>query len=350
MSIYEELLEPDKLQIVCMKDVEPEDLQFLWSPYIPASKITSIQGDPGCGKTMLTLYLAACVSSGRPFPGEESGRPPAPVLYQTAEDGYADTIHHRLTKMGANMANIHYINEMDKPLTLTDERLPKAMEELHPMLLVIDPLQAYLGAGVDMNRANQVRSVLSPVVQLAAQYKCTVILIMHLNKANVKPIYKGIGSVDFGGCVRSILMMGNNPQDPSQKVLSHVKHNLTAPGDSIALHIDTDTFIVFDGFCDLDAEQILGPTYKKGRSEEGKSIAFLKTYFKDIPYAESSEILAAAAKAGISERTLSRAKQTLKMKGVSLGFHPKTHWWLLPDVDVAEFKKNQKGAVSESPS
>lgn len=350
MSIYEELLEPAMPQTICLNDVKAENVPFLWFPYIPANKITSIQGDPGCGKTMFALHFAARVSNGRPFPGEESGQPPGRVLYQTAEDGYADTIRPRLEKMGANMENIYFIDESKAPLTLTDERLPKTMEEVRPTLLVLDPLQAYLGAGVDMHRANQVRPVLTNLVKLAEQYNCAIILIMHLNKANVKAIHKGLGSVDFSGAVRSILMMGNNPQDSSQKILAHVKHNLTAPGASIAFHIDADTFIVFDGFCDLDAEQILGPARRKGRSEENKAIAFLRSYFKDILYAESSAILKAAAEAGISERTLNRAKQSLKMKGVSLGFHPKTHWWLLPEVDVAEFKKNQKGVVSESSS
>ena len=113
----------NELKLISMEDIQAEEVKWLWRPYIPRGKITIIQGDPGDGKTTLALALAALVSKGQPMPGCDDAAPPMNVLYQTAEDGLADTIKPRLTTMDADCSRILVIDESEKSLTFNDERL-----------------------------------------------------------------------------------------------------------------------------------------------------------------------------------------------------------------------------------
>ena len=344
MSIYEELVEPEDLSLICFADVQPQEVHFLSEPYLPAGKITLLQGDPGGGKTMFCMLLAACISTGRPFPWEnKTERQPSPVLIQTAEDGIEDTIHPRLALMGANFDNVYYINDRSNPLTLMDQRLARVMKQLHPALVIIDPLQAFLGANVDMHRANQVRPVLSHVGDLAQDNNCTVLMVMHLNKGGGKVLYRGLGSIDFNGAARSVLILGRNPRNAEQVIVTHAKCNLAPLGESLAFHIESQSGIDFDGFSDLEADQIVESVRRKGAGKAKDAVTFLTSLIDEHPYAELSDIRLSAAQAGITRRTLDRAKAQLGLTDVTVGFDPKTTWWLAPDIDVDDFKKMQKG-------
>lgn len=123
-----------ELKLINMEEVVTKEVSWLWYPYIPYGKITVIEGDPGEGKTTLVLKLAAMLSNGLPLPCDVD-RPyePIHIIYQTAEDGIDDTI---------------------KP------RLEQAIIETKAKLIILDPIQAYIGATVDMHRANEIRPVL----------------------------------------------------------------------------------------------------------------------------------------------------------------------------------------------
>jgi RecA/RadA recombinase len=139
------------LKIITMRDVETEQVQFLWEPYIPRGKITIVQGAPGDGKTTMMLAIAAAVTNGDALPGGV-GAAPASVIFQTAEDGLADTIKPRLEQLGADCGRVHVIDEGEQSLSLADERIEQAIVKMDAKLLIIDPLQAYLG-GSDMYSA-----------------------------------------------------------------------------------------------------------------------------------------------------------------------------------------------------
>ena len=145
--------EENKLQIRKLSEVELQKVNWLWYPYIPYGKITIIQGDPGEGKTTLALRLAAACSTGQALPGMKIIEP-FNVIYQTAEDGLGDTIKPRLMEAGADQDRVLNIAEDTNSLTLLDERIEAAIVQTGAKLMILDPIQGYLGGKVDMNRAN----------------------------------------------------------------------------------------------------------------------------------------------------------------------------------------------------
>ena len=153
-----------ELKLIHMEDVISKEVSWLWYPYIPFGKITVIEGDPGEGKTTLILKIAALLSKGLPLPCmDDIPYEPMAVIYQTAEDGLEDTIKPRLEQAGADCSKIRVIDESEKELTMSDERLEQAIIETQAKLIILDPIQAYIGATVDMHRANEIRPVLAPV-------------------------------------------------------------------------------------------------------------------------------------------------------------------------------------------
>jgi predicted ATP-dependent serine protease len=181
-----------------MSDVRAEEVKWIWYPYIPRGKVTIIQGDPGEGKTTFMLEVISLLTRGEALPECDSALPPMNIIYQTAEDGLADTIRPRLDKSGADCSKVLVIDEAEKELTLCDERLEAAVRKTGAGLIVLDPLQAYLGCEVDMHRANEVRPIFKQLCQMAERTSCAVILIGHMNKAQgLKASCRGLGSIDF---------------------------------------------------------------------------------------------------------------------------------------------------------
>ena len=187
-----------ELKMIRMSEVQSQEIEWLWYPFIPYGKLTIIQGDPGDGKTTMVLNLAAKLSKGEALDENMKVTEPVNVIYQTAEDGLADTVKPRLELAGADCERIIVIDESDKSLSMVDERLEEAIVRTGARLLILDPIQAYLGGGMDMNRANEARDMTKKLGALAEKTKCAIILIGHMNKASGnKAAYRGVGSIDF---------------------------------------------------------------------------------------------------------------------------------------------------------
>ncbi|MDI6871232.1 MAG: AAA family ATPase [Bacillota bacterium] len=307
--------------LVRLADVEPQAVSWLWEPYIPKGKPTILEGDPAVGKTWLALTLAAIVSRGDPFPGPDGvpreRRKPASVVYLSAEDGLADTLRPRLDAAGADVSRVWALTGQmaegeEKSITLADLGvLEAALASVRPALVIVDPIQAYLGGGVDMHRANEVRPVLAGLATLAEKYGAAALLIRHLGKApQDRAIYRGLGSIDFAAAARSILLAGKDPNDESRRVLAHVKSSLAPLGPSIAYTLGPDGF-TWCGVSDVTAEALL----VSPRSEEEKTAIeeagdFLREALADGPR-PTREIFAEARKLGVTEKTLYRAKARL---------------------------------------
>ena len=198
-----------ELQMIRMSEVQSQEIEWLWYPFIPYGKLTIIQGDPGDGKTTMVLNLAAKLSKGEALDENMTVTEPVNVIYQTAEDGLADTVKPRLELAGADCERIIVIDESDKSLSMVDERLEQAIVRTGARLLILDPIQAYLGGGMDMNRANEARDMTKKLGALAEKTKCAIILIGHMNKASGnKAAYRGMGSIDFFAVARSVLLVG----------------------------------------------------------------------------------------------------------------------------------------------
>ncbi len=302
--------------VIRMADVRPEEVSWLWHPYIARRKQTLLEGDPGAGKTWLSLTIASLVSHGDPFPGDAPGirREPADVLYLSAEDGLGDTLRPRLDAAGADVHRVHALvgwqqGETQGCIWLGD--LPPfedALKAVRPALVVVDPLQAYLGASVDMRRANEVRPVLAGLAALAEQYDCAILTIRHLTKsAQDRAVYRGLGSIDFAAAARSILLAGQDPQNPRRRVMAHVKSSLAPLGKSIGYELREGRFW-WTGCSDVSAEDLLRP-YPV--DEERSAVEEAQNFLQDILAAgekPAKEVRREAKKAGISEATLKRAR------------------------------------------
>lgn len=211
------------LKIINMKDIAVEAVEWLVYPFIPYGKITIIQGDPGEGKTTLVLQIIARLTKGESIMDEEA-KEPINVIYQTAEDGLGDTIKPRLLSADADYSRVLVIDDKDKQLTMSDIRLEQAIVATNAKLVVLDPIQGFLGSDVDMPRANEIRPIMKHISELAEKYKCSIILIGHMNKCGTgKSAYRGLGSIDFQAAARSVLIVGRIKDEPEVRVICQTK-------------------------------------------------------------------------------------------------------------------------------
>lgn len=300
-----------KLNIINMADIETKKVDFLWYPYIPYGKITIVQGDPGEGKTTAILRIAALLTKGEKLPEDERDREPVNVIYQTAEDGLADTVKPRLEDAGADCSRVLVIDESQEGLSMSDERIEEAIKETEARLVILDPIQAYLGADVDMHRANEIRPVMKKLGDLAEKYNCAIILIGHMNKASSsKSTYRGLGSIDFQATARSVLIVGRVKDDPACRVIAHDKSSLAPEGKSIAFRLDKDNGFLWEGYIDISVEELLSGDTKITRLNEAKE--FLTRLLADGEKT-ATEIYELAEECDIKKRTLANAKTELQV-------------------------------------
>lgn len=247
-----------ELKIISLSEIKTEEVKWLWYPYIPFGKVTIVQGDPGEGKTTFVLSVIAALTRGDALPECEAGLPPMNVIYQTAEDGLADTIKPRLEAVGADCTRVRTIDDSRSMLTLTDQRLEEAIHSTDAGLLVLDPLQAYLGSGVDMHRANEIRPIMKKLSAVAERTGCAVVLIGHMNKASgMKSGYRGLGSIDFTAAARSILVVGRIQDEPTVRVIAQSKNSLAPEGKSIAFELDPEHGFHWKGACEITVDELL---------------------------------------------------------------------------------------------
>jgi hypothetical protein len=310
-----------------MADIAPEPVEWLWEPYIPKGKLTSIEGDPGVGKSWLTIALAAQISRGEKLPGGKQTTEPASVLLLTAEDGPADTIRPRLDAAGADVSRVHVIAGLLSLDTMGAAKLKGEIERLKPTLVIIDPIVAYLPERTDINSASAVRPVLARLAKVAEETSVAVAFVRHLAKgARDKAIYRGLGSIDFTAACRSVLMVGFDPNDAQKRVVAHGKSNLAAPGPSLAYTLKGGRF-AWAGRSSLSAEDLGGPPPDADqRSAREEAQEFLIQTLADGPK-PALDVFADADRLRISRATLRRAKGDL---GVVAEKTP-DHWeWSLP--------------------
>lgn len=303
------------LRLINMKDVEVESIEWLFYPFIPYGKITIIQGDPGEGKTTLVLQIIASLTKGTSVL-EDKETESINVIYQTAEDGLADTIKPRLLKANADCSRVLVIDDRDIPLTMLDVRLEQAIAETKARLVVLDPIQGFLGTGVDMHRANEIRPVMKHISELAEKYKCAIILIGHMNKCSMgKSTYRGLGSIDFQAAARSVLIVGRIKDEPEVRVVCQTKNSLAPEAKSIAFRLSEENGFEWIGDYDVAADDLLSGTAKGTKKQT--AMDFLETILAGGQMQQTA-IMHLAEEKGISQKTLRNAKEALDIKSIRL--------------------------------
>lgn len=327
----------DDLRLINLADVPPEKIDFLWEPYIAYRKITIVQGDPGEGKTTMMLAIAAALTRGESISGTGIKYAPANVIFQSAEDGLGDTIKPRLAQLGADCKRVDVIDEDEKALSIIDERIERAMTQTGAKLLILDPIQGYLG-GKEMNTANSIRPMMKRLATVAENTGAAVVLIGHLNKnTDSKSLYRGLGSIDIPAAARSVLTVGRLARiDENTRAFIQTKSNLAPTGKPQSFALDPASGFRWLGDCEVTIKELLdgkAPDDKGGASQLALAQSFIRGMLAcgDVP---ASSIFAKAEEAGFPSATMKRAKAELGIKSEKRG----SEWFWVPE----QYQGNQK--------
>ena len=309
--VLKEPSKPETVKIIRMSDVELTPVDWLWKPYLPFGKLSVLQGNPGEGKTYFAMHLAAACTNGKLLSNMERMEP-FNVIYQTAEDGLGDTVKPRLIEAGADLDRVLVIDDSEVQLTLSDERIEKAIIENNARLVIIDPIQAYLGADVDMNRANEVRPIFMRLGQVAQRTGCAILLIGHLNKAaGMQSLQRGLGSIDIAAAVRSVMFIGKLKHDPTMRILTHEKSSLAPPGVSLAFSLGDEGGFRWVGEYDITADEMLSGIEPQRETKIQQAKDLICALLAGGKQMLSEDIDKAALERGIPGRTVRDAKREL---------------------------------------
>ena len=322
-------------RLVCMADVEPEAVRWLWPGRIPCGKVTLVIGDPGLGKSTMMLDLAARVSRGDRLPHGADDPISGDVVLLSAEDGLADTLRPRLDAAHADVRRVHCLEAVadtngDEHFFSLDRDLPdleQAIRRTGAALVVIDPVSAYLGA-TDSYKDTEVRQVIAPLAKLAERTGVAIVGVAHLTKrSDAKAIHRAQGNVAFIAAARSAIAVGSDPTDEERRFVVSAKLNLGKKPPALAFRFSEEGRIDWeaDPVEGITADQLLNVTVGDGESCD--AAAFLREALKDEPVLQANVVKAASAN-GIAIRTLYRAKAFLGVKSRKRGFEDKWEWCL----------------------
>jgi hypothetical protein len=337
-------------------DVHSRTSEWLWPGWLPLGKLTLLEGDPGLGKSLITLDLSARLTRGRELPDGCPPGPPCNVVVVNAEDTLDDTVRPRLLALGADLDRVFNLEGIEDRHGDDVLRFPQHAQALRDVLaqtraklLVMDPFVAFLDKGVATHNDQSVRAVLRLLMGIATEHRCAVLLVRHLNKEEgQRSLYRGGGSIGFVAAVRCAWLSAPDPGRADVRVLAQVKNNLQALCPSLAYQIgpaDGSTSLVsWLGPSPLTCQQ-LQERKKKGRgrprTQSERAEENLKLYMEEAPRTRL-EVLDFMRDQQIAERTLKRAKQKLGVRSVWVDVgKQKAIYWLLPGQLPADVRADQ---------
>ena len=337
---------------VCMADIQPEQINWLWQDRIALGKLSLIAGDPGLGKSLLTATMAATVSKGYTWPLTNSVSQIGSVVLLSAEDDPADTIRPRLDAAEADCGRIHVlqaIRDVDAKGNSTQRMfsfkrdLAALEEQLSSLpdckLLIIDPVSAYLD-GTDSHNNTDVRGLLAPLAKLAADHDIAVVLVQHLNKSSgSSAMYRAIGSVAFIAAARAAYVVTKDQKNPERRLVMPVKNNLAKDSMGLAYSISTAENGAPVIAWELEpvmmtADEALTPSdSNEGETDTDWAITVLESVLSKGPVLVA-EVQKEAKQAGISPKSLRTAREKLGVNPKKVGFN--AGWvWSLPQHEDA---------------
>lgn len=353
-------------------DVRVRSIEWAWRGYIPLAKLTIIEGDPGDGKSILTLDLAARWSTGAAMPDGTNGVGPWPVILVSAEDDPGDTIVPRLVAAGAKLTVVHLVTHgvtEDRPF---DFATGLQQVEYHARLvgaraIVFDPLVAFIGGDTDTHNDASVRRALQPLKLLAERVRAAVLGVRHLNKAGgpgTKAIYRGTGSIAFTGAARATFLVTADRNDPSSKIFAPVKTNLSARPPSMGYRVEANSegvpFIVWQGTVATDAQAALdGPPRPASEAQQDRSDElsrkrekrrvcerWLAAFLADSEPLSFAEIAEAGADSGFTKRQLRDALDGIHAEQVRGSEGRRSTRWTLQRVAATVDEPNPHIPIS----
>lgn len=316
-------------------DVTAVPVNWLWQPYIAIGKITLLQGDPGCGKSSMMMNLIAELSKGGLTPDGRALGAPQRILYQCSEDGAKDTIKPRLLAAEADCSKIAFIDEeVYDGLTLDDERIREAITEWRPKLVVIDPIQSYIGNDSDLQIACKARKLMRRIGMWASTYNCAIVLIGHFSKKEgTKDLYRGLGSIDVVAAARSVIQVEKSPEDEDVRIVKQVKNSLDSKGADLTFEIRPSTGFRWVGVaselpsvCGTDAK----PVFEMLPKNKHELAAILIKKALENGAVESMEIRRIMAEHRIGDKTMNEVKSELGIKSYR---KMRTWYWILPGIE-----------------
>ena len=244
-----------KHSVIRACDVEYEPPRWTITPYIQRGKGTLIQGDNGTGKTVLACGFAAAVSSGKPILGVNIDAPGAVIILSVEDD--MPILRGRIEASGGNLEKCLFVSDAHQ-LTLTSPALEDLIKENAVKLIIFDPLQAFLGADIDMFRANETRPVLSSLFKMCDRNDCACLIVGHNGKniVNKSAVNMALGSVDIPAAMRSIIHLVINPEDPEERLAIHIKSSNERKGKTLAYGVDNMGGVEWHGFSDITMEEL----------------------------------------------------------------------------------------------
>jgi hypothetical protein len=328
-------IEPD---LITLSDVAPRMVDWLWPPRIALGMVNELVGDTGVGKTTIAMHLAAEGSRGR-LP--EGGTIESfDTLYLSHENPLAEVLRPKFDAMHGDPKRFHVMlgtkTEVDGEthkgsVTLADvDQLEKAIRQTGAKLVVFDPVQSFFGAGVDWNHANQTRPILDALNKLADKTRAAILLLRHGTKASGgKATAKGLGSIDQTATARSSLLAGVLPDDEKMCALIHSKTNIGPKAPTLGYAIDEQGRFTWTGVSSITAAELLASPEAPDR----KLTAATQWLTEKLQRGslEAQEISKAAEAAGISWRTLQRAKSALRVQSRRATFAGGSIWSLPED-------------------
>lgn len=329
--------------ITRMSDIAPEEIDWLWPGFIALGKISMIMGDPSLGKSMVTLDMTARVTRGASWPIDNGKSPIGDVLLLSNEDDPADTIRPRLDAAEADIKRVHHLSMVHERGGAAGVRkrlfsLHKDIQELekflaaHPecKLVIIDPITAYL-AGSDGNNGIEVRSLLTPLAELARAYKVAIVCVTHLNKSEHRTsLNRMSGSIAFGALARFVFVVVKDQDNPERRLILQAKNNIAEDIKGLAYSVKAINglpLIVWESeYVSISAETAFSCENKDKTSDIEDAIEWLKEVLAEGRM-QSNDLAALAKEEGFSVATIRRAKKKMGITSKRELFGKEGRWW-----------------------
>lgn len=310
-------------KMVKASEVEPAEIEWLWHPYIPRKTTTLLYGPGGMGKSWISCSIAADLSAGRALPGQEA-LPHQKIVIISAEDDPREVLAPRLMALGANRDNIIFVPEAFSLDTRGLQGLEEVLKASDAAILFLDPLVAYLGGKMDINKANEARAIMGPLADIARRTNSAIVVVHHTRKGKEgSAADRAMGSADFTNSVRSGLLVDQT--EAGSHFMRHAKANWSMKAPALSYSV-TDN--IFHWGPQLAGHEAIGVSTTPMKNKQ--AVEFLKELLRD-GRKPVEEIISKAKIMGLPERTLERAK-----KGIAKSVRDTDKWYWELEEGVRE--------------